>query len=180
MRYRFPLAGWLFVSFILTSCEFHCSVNGKPEEKTGANAPVHQDGATIYNNIQLKTNKLKINKAYLITKDGERIADDNFVDFTTPVKLILLIDSGWNVEDGKTLLGASEKIATESGRVLLDEKDLFGSTGEIDEDDAKVIALTATITIDKNAPPSTFVVSFRVWDKKGEGYAEGSYKLYSK
>jgi hypothetical protein len=45
--------------------------------------------------------------------------DDNFIDFSQPIKLMLNVDSGWVEKDGKVNIGASEKILTEDGTVIL-------------------------------------------------------------
>ena len=76
------LANFLFavcILFSLQSCEFNCSVGNT--EKGEKHAVKIKDGARIYNNIELKTNKIKIDKAYLFLDSGERVPDDNFVDF---------------------------------------------------------------------------------------------------
>jgi hypothetical protein len=167
-------------ALILQSCEFNCSVGKKEDDVKGT--AVVKDGARIYNEIELITSKVKVSKAYLVFKDGTAMPEGNLVDFTKPVNVQLVIDEGWKEENGKVLLGAAEKITAEDGTVILDEKDLF--SGKYDDgisvSDAKNIGLTASLTLKKDMPPATFTVSFRVWDKKGEGFVEGSYKLYSK
>ena len=166
------------ISFLLQSCEFNCSI-GKKNEVTGA-AEV-KDGARIYNNIQLNASGVKVDKAYLLFDDGQRVPDDNFVDFKSPVKMQILIDSGWVEENGKVLLGASEKIITEKGEVVVEEADLFQKYPDgISVEDSKSIYLSAILKLKEGIPPTSFTVSFRVWDKKGDGSVEGSYKLYSK
>jgi hypothetical protein len=180
------LTFFLLTIFALSSCEFHCSVGKKDEaDKAGEkdpNAPVHKEGAAVYNNIQLTAKGVKVDKAYLITAtDGKRVAEGNFVDFSQPVKLIIEIDSGWVEKDGKVVIGASEKMSSKN-TVIIDEKDLFAQYEEtgVDASDAKTIGLSVTLNLPKDAPPNDFDVVFRVWDKRGNGYIEGSYKLYSK
>lgn len=169
----------------MTSCEFHCSVGNDPQkagnQKDSTNSPTHKEGASIYNGIKLTTHNVKLEKAFLITaNDGKRIADDNFVDFSQPVKLVLIFDSAWVENDGKVVLGASEKMTNKS-TTLLDEKDLFAEyESGIDAKEAKTIALSVTLNLPKGTPPTDFDVVFRIWDKRGDGLVEGSYKLYSK
>jgi hypothetical protein len=166
------------LSFFLSSCEFSCSV-GKKDEVTGT-AEV-KDGARVYNNIQLNASGIKVDKAYLLLDNGQRVPDDNFVDFNGPVKMQILVDSGWVEENGKVQLGASEKIITEKGEVVVDEADLFQKYPDgISTEDSKSIYLSATVKLKEGTPPTSFTVSFRVWDKKGDGFVEGSYTLYSK
>ena len=166
------------IIILLPSCEFNCSI-GKKDEPKGV-AVVNQ-GTRIYNGIDLEVNGLRVNKAYLLLDDGQRVNDDNFVDFKQPVRLQLLIDSGWVEQDGKVLLGAAEKITGENGNTILQEDDLFQKYPEgIDAADARIIYLSATLNLKENASPTSFKVAFRVWDKRGKGWVRGSYKLYSK
>jgi len=166
----------------LPSCEFNCKVGEIKEDKTNhAKSPVVKDGAIIYNGIQLSSVKIKISKAYLVFENGERVPGNNFVDFERPVKLLLIIDSGWVIQNSKAWLGASEKVVTEDGKTMLDEKDLFIAYREgISAEDSKIIGLTYTLEVKQGTPPASFTVFFKVWDKKGEGYIEGNYKMFSK
>jgi hypothetical protein len=167
------------LSLLLQSCEFSCSIGNKEEDVSGT-AKV-KDGARIYNNIQLNASGVRVDKAYLLLDNGQQVPDDNFVDFKGPVKMQLKIESGWVEENGNVLLGASEKITAESGEVLVDEADLFQKYAEgISAKDAKSIYLSATLKVKEGTPPTSFLVSFRVWDKRGSGFIEGSYMLYSK
>lgn len=178
-KFSLPLA-FLLLAVTLQSCEFSCTIGGKKDEVKGT--AVVKDGARVYNDIQLTTNKVKLSRAYLVFKDGTAMPDGNLVDFTKPVNVQLEIEDGWVNENGKVMLGAAEKITAADGTVILDEADLF--KGQYDDgiaaSDAGKIGLTANITMKKDAPPASFTVTFRVWDKKGEGFVEGSYKLYSK
>jgi hypothetical protein len=172
----------LLLPLLLSSCEFKCQVGGKTTPEDEKNKPVMQGGTAIYNGIKLQTENVGVEKAYLMMENGQRLENGNFIDFSSPVKLILFIKEGWNAEGGKVFLGASEKITIESsGKVMLDEPDLFTKYPDgISEEDAKILSLTANITFENPIPPTTFVVSFRVWDKKGSGVIEGSYTLHSK
>lgn len=180
MRFFLRLLIFSYIVAILSSCEFRCSVGENSTEKNEVNKPVMIDGAAVYNGIELHTNIISLKKAYLIYSNGERVPEDNFVDFADPVKLILILNSGWNEQDGKVALGASEKVKDEGGNIILDEKDLFSGVNEITSKDAKIIGLTLTLRLKKEEPPTSFVTYFRVWDKNGEGYIEGNYKLYTK
>ena len=183
MRIVSRLMTFLLVSLLLSSCQFQCKMGDvKGKEKPVVNKPVHTDeGAIIYNGIQVNAHKVKVNKAYLVLKNGERVPDDNFVDFTQDVKMILLINEGWVEENGKVLLGVSEKVVAENGTVLLDQEDLFSSNTEgLTAADAKILGLSVTFDHVTIGQPTYMSVYYKIWDKKGEGYVEGSYKLYSK
>ncbi len=175
---------WLALFFMvltLQSCEFNCSV-GKNEDSKETIASQEED-PQILNDIEIKTNEVDVSRAFLSFRDGTLVPANNRIDFTRPVVLQLTIEDGWKEEGGKSFLGVAEKITAEDGSVLLDEKDLFGGVrfeDGISASDAKVVSITANITLPPGTPPTSFTVSFRVWDKKGDGYIEGSYKLYSK
>jgi hypothetical protein len=183
MRIISRLWAFLLVSIVLSSCQFECKVGdvGK-KEKPVANKPVHtSDGATLYNGIQMNAHKVSVNKAYLIFENGERVPDDNFIELSSTEKLVIIINNGWTEDDGRVWLGASEKVVTENGNVLLEEKDLFAeSTEGASATDAKIISLSVTLNLKKGTPPTVLIVYYKVWDKKGEGFVEGSYKLYTK
>jgi hypothetical protein len=178
-----PLRYFLLIAataFILQSCEFNCSIGDKKQEEVKG-AAVVKDGARIYNNIELSSSGVQVSKAYLVFANGDRVPDDNFVNFKSPVKMQLVIDSGWVEQNGKVLLGASEKITAEDGTVVLEEQDLFQKYPDgVSVTDSKSIYLSATVKLKEGAAPTSFTVSFRVWDKNGEGYVEGNYKLFSK
>ena len=176
---RFTLFLFLAISFFLQSCEFNCSVGNKEIGKESVTA---KENTRIKNEISLQTDGVKVDKAYLLFEDGETVPDDNIVDFSQPIQLVLVIDKGWQEENNKVSLGASEKIEAEK-EVLLDEKDLFENKFPegMPAEDAKIIYLKAKITLKKRIQPlTTFIVSFHVWDKKGKGFIQGNYKLYSK
>jgi hypothetical protein len=181
MKIVYRLSVGLIISLLLSSCQFQCKVGDVNTKEKPVATPVHAGGTTLYNGIKLDANVIAVNKAYLIFENGERVPDDNFVEFTNPVKIIILIDSGWTEENDKVWLGASEKVVTEDGTTILDEQDLFGSSTEgFPAKDAKIINLSVSLKPKKGAPPTHYTIYYRVWDKKGKGYVEGSYKLYSK
>lgn len=174
MKYCMPL---------LTLCLFFAACNSKPKaaKDTSEKKPATSvDNAKIRNSIDLKASGLKVKQAFLLYQDGTLVPEGNKVDVNQKVNLRLII-SGWKEENGKVFLGASEKIVTNEGNVFVDEPDLFKSyeTDGIAPTDAEYITLSATVTM-INQLFDYFLVSFRVWDKKGSGEVTGSYKLYLK
>lgn len=144
----------------------------KKESKKNNNTKVRND-------INIKAEGIKFSQAFLLYEDGALVPETNETGVGRPVRLRLIIDNGWREENGKVSIGASEKIETSEGEVILDEKDLFSSMPIINADDAKYITLTANISrLDKLY--DYFLVSFKVWDKKGPGQLTGDYKLYIK
>ncbi len=170
----------LVLPLLLSSCEFHCNV-GKVEKLEPVNTkPRKINGAVIYNGIELDAQDVELKKAWLVLKNGERVPDDNFVDFTQPVKLLLEIGEGWVEQNGQVFLGVSETIMDETGRIILKENDLLGEKGSVSVEDSKILGLTAAITLNQGSGPTSFKVIFKVWDKNGEGMIKGSYNLFSK
>jgi hypothetical protein len=135
--------------------------------------------AEVKNGIDIEASGgVKVEKAYLTLPDGTPLGDKNVVDLNQ--KAILHLDlSDWKVENGKTYLGASEEIKTDNGTEILKIDDLFSNYDPqgIDPNDAKYIVLSAVIT-GQTGKIDHFVVSFRVWDKKGSSVISGSYPLY--
>ena len=171
-----------FVSILLSSCEFKCTVGESSDDKEKKSAAVEKNGAVLYNGIKLNANGLKVDKAYLLSKeDGKRIEDGNIVDVKKGVKLIVMIDGGWKEENGKVFPGASLQAVADSGEKMLDEPDLFAGYGEegVSLEDAKVIALSVTFDKLQTDRPVSFQVSFRIWDKKSSAFAEGNYTIHS-
>lgn len=170
------------ILFTLQSCEFSCSVGDKKkEEDKDKGTAVVKDGARIYNGIQLMANGIKVQKAYLFLENGERVPDDNFVDFKGKIQLRLQLATDWKEENSKVLLGASEKIVNENGDVVLQENDLFAKYPDgVSVEDSKVIFISAILKLKEGAAPTSFTVYFRVWDKRSDAFVEGSYQLFSK
>ena len=152
---------------------FSCEIKVHTGDKTAAT-----DGPRIRNGIAVQENGLKVSEAYLVYDDGSVVSNANRVDINQKVQLRLFLQ-GWKQKDGIVKLGASEKIGTSSGDVLLDSDDLFKSYADgVSEADAELVTLSAVITrLDKLY--DYFLVQFRVWDKEdGGGEVTGSYKLY--
>ena len=162
-----------FLAIILfCSCEFTVK-----QEPSADNKPVSK-GSKIRNGIELKTTgDLKVSQAFLLFEDGSLVPSSNEAKVNQEVNLRLIIEGGFTQTNGMVEIGASERIETSTGQVLLDEKDLFSNLGEIEAARAEALTLKAVITrLDKLY--DYFLVSFRVWDKKGNGEVTGSYKLY--
>lgn len=136
----------------------------------------NKEGTLISNGIALQTKDVKVSRAFLIYDNSTLVPPGNVTSEGRAVKLRLLVKEGWLEEDGMVSLGASETIRTDKGQVVLDEKDLFASIPPLDANAANSITLTATIS-KLGRRHRSFVVSFRIWDKKGGGEIKGSYKL---
>jgi len=163
----------LLLAFTFFSCEVKVNNPSSKESKT------EKANAKIRNGIQLKANGLKVEQAFLSYEDGSLVSNENKIDVNQKVVMRLIMD-GWKEENGKVMIGATEKITTSKGQTILDTEDLFGAYPDgVDAKDAKYITLSAVITrLDELY--DHFLVEFRVWDKKGGGEVTGSYKLYLK
>lgn len=156
--------------------------NNQPANKEagrGSTAAAGTSATKIRNNIDLNVKDLQVSQAFLMYDDGKLVPESNEAAVGQPVRLRLLVEGGWKDTDGSVSLGASERIETNDGQVVVDEKDMFASIPNISVQDAKFITLTATISqMDKLY--DYFLVSCRVWDKNGPGEINASYRLYIK
>jgi hypothetical protein len=149
-----------------------CCINAcKLEVKTNANNKIR-------NGIEITENGLHAEQAFLLKEDGTLISGDNKIEVGEQVLLRLIIN-GWEEKNGTVFPEASEKIATNTGIIFLDEPALFSSSlpDGTTLENAKTITLFATITkLEKLY--DYFLVSFKVWDKSTNKSLSGSYKLY--
>jgi len=158
------------VAMIFAACENKkaaTSITKEPERSRAAND-------ITFNEL----GSLKLKRAFLMYTDGSIVPSSNKAQIGEQVNMRLLCE-GWKEKDGKVFIGASEVITNPNGDVVLNEKDLFASYDEtgISPTDAETITLSAVIT-SVPTPTKYFVVTFRVWDKVGNGEISGSYKLY--
>lgn len=172
---RISLAKIIFLSLtiFLSSCHVTVTTDNGDTKSMDLNTD-----SKIRNGIELQAKGLEAEQAFLTFEDGSLVPEGNKTTTNQAVKLHLII-SGWKEENEMVFPGASEKIETNDGGLVLDEPDLFSTydaTG-IKRDDAKSIYLSATITKMEKLY-DYFLVSFRVWDKKGDGEITGSYKLH--
>jgi len=167
----------LISTCLIFSCQFKAEIKS-PENGSATKS----NNSKIRNGIAIKENKLKVSQAFLLyEEDGSLVPESNEVGVGKQIVLRLIIDSGFAVNDGKVFLGASEKIQTSEGQTFLDEKDMFSAYDQsgVSPKDASVLGLFAKITrVDKLY--DYFLVSFRVWDKRGTGEVTGTYKFHLK
>ena len=183
MRKLRLLVTFISLTIIISSCKFSCKLGSMDEtpSKAKTKGTVKIGDAVVYNDIDISFKDIKLNKAYLVFQNGERVPDGNLVDFSSPIKLVLLIDSGWTTTNGKVMLGASERISSEDSDTILNEDDLFaGYPDGVTEEDARIIGVTASIKLPSGAPPTSFDVLVKVWDKNSDAFIQGKYKLFSK
>src|SRR5687767_12028970 len=157
--------------------------NNQPATNTesgrSSTAAAGTSATKIRNNIDLQVKDLQVSQAFLMYDDGKLMPETNEASVGQPVRLRLVVEDGWKETNGSVSLGASERIETNDGQMVVDEKDMFASVPNISVQDAKFITLTATISqMDKLY--DYFLVTCRVWDKNGPGEINASYRLYIK
>ncbi len=171
----------IILAVSLAGCEVKCSSgNNEPGVKTKTvtssdNSPLN--GAIIKNDIELEATGVKVKEAYLVDAD-KNLLTENVTRVGEKIYIVIKLDTGWVKENGKSFIGASERISTKAGTVVLDTDDMFKDYTEtgIDAEDGKVIRFSAVIT-KVNSGVDEFVVQFKVWDKKGKGEVKGKYKF---
>ena len=177
MKYS-KLAFFVMVTLLTGSCKFKSSSDSKDGVKvTSPQTNNAIKGAIIRNDIELDVTGVKLKKAYLVDANEKQLAK-NEAALGERIYVIVELDTGWVKENKKSFIGASERISTSAGKVVVSADDIFKdyeTTGLVSED-AKFIKLSAVIT---QADPGVedFVVNFRLWDKKGSGEVKGKYKF---
>lgn len=163
---------YFYLSFLFSALVFSSCDSGVKMQVENQKSP------KVRNGIQLKSEGITVEQAFLIDDKGALLPEDNKVNMNQKIQIHLIV-SGWTEKEGKVFIEASEKAETSEGGVLLDEKDLFAEYKDgINAEDAGFLNLSFELTkIDKLY--DYFKVSFRVVDKNDAGkYVEGSYKLY--
>ena len=182
MKIRSLFIAFLLITLVLSSCEFQCTVGKDTKEEKGK---VRKEGESLlYNGIQLRASGIKVNKAYLVTNDGngERIGEDNIIDLKKGVKLLLLVSNDWKTTDDHVWLGASMNVNTETGEKILEQEDMFAAYEKegLPAKDANIIGMSVRFKEQLASLPLSYDVRFRVWDKKGEAFIEGSYTIHTR
>lgn len=171
----------VMLATLLTGCNFNCSVG---EKKGGVNVKTVTsndnttlNGAIIKNDIDLDATGVKLKSAYLLDASNNPLKV-NETRLGEKIYLVLEMDTGWVKENGKSFIGAGEKILTSAGRVVVSAEDIFidYETTGVDQEDAKYITLSAVIT-NPETGMNDFTVHFRVWDKRKEAEVKGKYKF---
>jgi hypothetical protein len=169
----------IMLGIFLASCEMKCSVGDNKDKKTKTVSSSDNsalNGAIIKNDIDIEVTGVKLKSAYLLSAD-EKELEENVTRAGEKIYIVIKLDTGWVKENGKSYIGAAERISTSGGTVIVNADDIFKDyevTG-MDATDSKVVSLSAVVTEVK--PGDEFVVQFRVWDKKGSGEVKGKYKF---
>lgn len=170
----------LILVSLLAGCEFNCSVGDKGGSKSKTYTSTEGDGLTgavIKNDIELEATNVKVTKAYLSHQQG-KVLDSNVVYLNEKITCVIISDTGFTKYNGKSYIGASEKVTGSDGTVLLDAKDLFAEYDEsgVSAEDAKVVSISASVS-EKTPGVDNYKVEFKVWDKRGKGMITGKFKF---
>jgi hypothetical protein len=174
------------IAFLCASLFWSCEVSVNTNTRTTVEGEtVSSDdgggltGAVIKNDIHLEAKGVKVAQAYLMTEDLVVMPDNN-ADVNQIVYLTVKTDTGWVKINGKSFIGISERITDSNGNVIVDGEDLmkaYDAEG-LDAEVAKIANATAVITEKSPSGNNDFDVTLKIWDKKGPGVIEGSYKLH--
>jgi hypothetical protein len=173
----------LAISLALTSCEFSCNMGDKKANKENTvksgsdkeNAAL--SGTVIKNDIDVEATGVKVKEVYLADANGMPL-EKNEAKLNEKIYAVIKLDTGWAKVNGKSFVGAGERILTSEGTVVVDAEDIFkdNEAEGFSPKDASVISLSAVITR-KAEGIDNYAVQFKAWDKKGKGEVKGKYKF---
>lgn len=103
----------------------------------------------------------------------------NHTDIPVGESFILANDfiKGITVEDGKVAVGCSLQITDTSGKVILDEKDIFKNGGVYYEEEAQLLKCTVSTGSPMEAE-EYYDVAVKFWDKKGIGFINNKVRVH--
>jgi hypothetical protein len=150
-----------------------------PVRETGIQATKEDEvKQKILNDVSIETEGgVEVNRAFLTYETDEQVPSSNLTSAGKPIYLNLVLTKGWKEEMGEVSIGASEKISTDDGTILLNEGDLFEKYNSISAEDSKFIKLKAVV----NKPSASieyYIADYKVWDKNGKGMIRGSYRFF--
>lgn len=173
----------LAISIALAGCQYSCNVGEKKENKENVvksgsdkeNAAL--SGTIIKNDIDVEAKDVKVKEVYLANADGMPL-EKNEAKLNEKIFVVIKLDTGWTKINGKSYVGAGERISTSAGAVVVDAEDIFkdNEAEGFSPKDAGVISLSAVITR-KAEGIDNYAVQFKTWDKKGTGEVKGKYKF---
>ena len=143
--------------------------------KSEVKYPVTEGG--IRNGIELKTNGVLVEQAFLTYEDGSPVDESNTTTLNKKIKINFVVQ-GWQEQNGQVPLEASEKVITSDDDVIMDEKELFSKAGmkTLSPVDAQFLRLTVEVNGIRK-PHEYYLVSFRIWNKGTDQWIEGEYKF---
>ena len=164
----------IILLLVLSACEVKVST-GTGTDKAEVAA---RNTAKIRNAIDVSTTGyIKVEQAFLTYADnGSFVSDSNVTTINRPVKLNLIV-SGWKGTDGKVSIDAAQKITTNEGGVVLDEKDMFKDSNPVSEKDAGYLSFQCVIT-SINKLFDYFLVEVIARNKDADQQVKASFKMH--
>ena len=143
----------------LNACNPQASIGVKKDFNTGLSSSyINMEPEKVFlvmNNEVLNHTDIPIGESFLIVNDGIK---------------------GMEVKNGKVTLGCSLQIKDSSGKVLLDEKDLFTGHDTFEEKDARMLKCTVN-TGEPMKWEEKYNVTVNFWDKNGTGRIENKVTI---
>ena len=153
--------------------------NKEPNETAEKNETKQETkSSALQNGITTIEKGLKIDHAILLHADETPLSAANEVTIGEEI-LCRLNVSGWKAENGKVKIGAGQTIETESGDLVLDQKDLFSTLESADLEAVGEVTLKATFT-EAHESLRNFIVRFKIWDKVSNAQVTGQYNIHLK
>jgi hypothetical protein len=134
-------------------------------------------GGNIRNGIELRTNGVLVQQAFLTHEDGSSVDESNTTTLNKKIKINFVVQ-GWREQNGQVALEANEKVITSDGDVIMDEKELFSKGGmkTLSPVDAQFPRLTVEVN-GRRKLHEYYLVSFKIWNKGTDQWIEGEYKF---
>jgi hypothetical protein len=148
---RAPFLACLFLLLFITACSGKKSAGVKKDFNTGL--------TSTYSNMEPGSVLLMMNNEVL-----------NHTDIPIGESFVLINENvtGMTVKEGKVSAGCSLRISDESGRVLLEQKDLFAGADVFAKEDATRLKCTVN-----TGSPMEWEKKYKIqvvfWDKYGDG-----------
>lgn len=146
------------MALFITSCD-HKVVGVKKDLSTGL--------VTSYKDIEPAKAMLVMNDEIL-----------NHTDIPIGEKFMVINDdvNGLISKNGKVKVGCYLKIADKTGKIMLEEKDLFAGNDEFLPKDARVLRCTVT-TGEPMKWEENYIVTVSFWDKQGKGTIDNTVTI---
>lgn len=161
---------FLFILVLFYACEVKVSTPGASTKNIAT--------GKIRNGIKFTPKGISVEQAFLTYEDGSLVDESNTTSVNRKLKINFVV-KGWKGENGKVALEANEKVTTNDGDVILDEKELFSRGGlqAISVEDAQYPRLSVVIN-QVNKLYDFYLVSFKIWNRGTDQALEGEYKFH--
>ena len=163
---RLSSATLLIISLVIVSFS---SCKGK----MGGSAGIKKDYSTGLNSTYKNMQPDKV----LLIMNNEPM-DNSDVPLGAKFLVVNEDVTGLTEKDGKVSVGCSLQISDASGKVLLNEQDLFAGEDVFAKDEAGMLRCTVT-TGNPMQSGNKYDIAVRFWDKYGDGHIENKVKIKS-